>query len=183
VRPEVLLRSDYTAEEAFWLNPSGSWELIDGRFVFMSPAGARRGRMVARVSRVLSDLVEPRGLGVVLAGDVGFVLRRRPDAVRAPDVAFVRAERVASGLPAEFFEGPPDLAIEVMSPSDRWPDVERKAQEFIAAGATAVWVIDPEQKIARTYTRNGSELLREEDRLTCPALLGDFSLGLKDLLS
>jgi len=137
----------------------------------VSPAGARHGRLVARISRALSDVVDAGNLGVVLAGDVGFVLRRRPDSVRAPDVAFVRAERVASGLPSEFMEGPPDLAVEVMSPSDRWPDVERKAQEFITAGTAAVWVIDAEQRLARIYDGDGVRLLSSDAVLTCPALL------------
>jgi Uma2 family endonuclease len=181
VRPEVLQRSDYTAEEAFWLNPPGLWELVDGRFVFMSPAGARHGRVVARVSRALSDFVEAQDVGVVLVGDVGFVLRRRPDAVRAPDVAFVRAERVAGGLPAEFFPGPPDLALEVTSPSDRWPDVEHKAREFLAAGTRAVWVIDPEQRMARIYTAEGSRSVTGSAALQCPELLGELALSLDAL--
>lgn len=171
----------YTAEEALRLNPSGTWELVDGRFVFMSPAGARHGRMVARISRALCDAVEPRGLGVVLAGDAGFVLRRGPDLVRAPDVAFVRASRVTAELPSEFIIGPPDIAVEVMSPGDRWPEVDRKASEFIAAGATAVWVIDLERKLARVVTRHGHHVLAPDDALTCPELLGDTALRVADL--
>jgi Uma2 family endonuclease len=179
----MLQRSDYTAEEAFWLNPSGPWELVEGRFVFMSPAGARHGRAVARVSRALSEIVESRRLGVVLTGDVGFVLRRGPDVVRAPDVAVVAAHRVAAGLPSEFVEGAPDLAVEVMSPSDRWPEVERKAGEFLAAGAMAVWVLDPEHQVARMYERSGVRLLTANEALTCPAVLGDFALHPAELWS
>jgi Uma2 family endonuclease len=173
---------DYTAEEAFWLNPSGVWELVDGRFVFMSPAGARHGSLVARVSRALADFVEPRGLGIVLAGDVGFVLRRKPDAVRAPDVAFLRADR-ASTLPTGFVEGAPDLAVEIMSPGDRATEVERKAREFVGAGSTAVWVIDPDEKTCRVYAANGSNVLAGDAALACPELLGAFALRLSDLWS
>jgi Uma2 family endonuclease len=151
--------------------------------VFMSPSGVRHGHLVVRISRALSEFAESRDLGVVLAGDVGFVLRRKPDAVRAPDVAFVRTARVASGLPAEFFEGPPDLAVEVMSPGDRWPEVERKAREFLAAGAVAVWAIDPEQRIACAYGAEADRHFGSDDSLSCPALLGDFKLALRDLWS
>jgi Uma2 family endonuclease len=171
----------YTAEEALRLNPPGTWELVDGQFVFMSPAGARHGRMVARISRALCDAVEPRGLGVVLAGDAGFVLRRAPDLVRAPDVAFVRASRVTAGLPSEFMIGPPDLAVEVMSPGDRWSEVDHKAAEFISAGATAVWVIDMEQRIARVISKDESRVIAQDGALTCPELLGDVVLQLADL--
>jgi Uma2 family endonuclease len=181
VRPEILLRSDYTAEEAFWLNPPGSWELIDGRFVFMSPTGVRHGVLVTRIARILSELVEGNRLGFVLTADVGFILRRKPDAVRAPDIAFLRSQRLAAGLPSEFFEGAPDLAVEIMSPSDRWPDMERKAQEFLAAGTTAVWVLDPEQKTARVCDRTGVRLLGATDELACPSLLPGFVLRLTDI--
>ena len=177
----ALHSGQFTAEEALRLNPSGTWELVDGRFVFMSPAGARHGRMVARISRALCDAVESRGLGVVLAGDAGFVLRRGPDLVRAPDVAFVRASRVTAELPSEFIIGPPDIAVEVMSPGDRWPEVDRKASEFIAAGATAVWVIDLERKLARIVTRQGHRVLAPDEALTCPELLGDTALRVADL--
>jgi Uma2 family endonuclease len=92
------------------------WELVEGRVVFVSPSGARHGRVVARVTRALSDFVEARQLGVVLAGDVGFVLRRHPDTVRAPDVAFLTSARLPESLPVEFMSGAPDLAVEVVSP-------------------------------------------------------------------
>ena len=181
MRADLPQRTDYSAEEAFRLSPEGRWELIDGRFVFMSPAGARHGQMVARVSRKLAEVVEARGLGVVLAGDVGFVLRRKPDAVRAPDVAFVRASRLPSGLPSTFFEGAPDLAVEVMSPADGWPDVARKAEEFLAAGSLAIWALDPETRTARVYSRDGERRYGADDVLSCPALLADFALPLAEL--
>ena len=74
-----------------------------------------------------------------------------------------------------------DIAVEVMSPGDRWPEVERKAAEFIAAGATAVWVIDLERKLARIVTPQGHRVLAPNDALTCPELLGDTALRVADL--
>jgi Uma2 family endonuclease len=180
-RLDSMEGSEYTAEQAFGLNPPGTWELVEGRFVFMSPAGARHGRIVARVSRALSEQFDRRGLGVVLTGDVGFILRRRPDLVRAPDVAFLRADRVAGGLPSAFIDGPPDLAIEVISPGDRRPDIERKAAEFLAAGTTAVWIIDPDQQVAWIISSGGARALAAGDSLSCPSLFGDFVLALADL--
>ena len=171
----------HTAENALQLHPGELWELVEGRLVVMSPAGARHGRIVARVSRALSDFVESRRLGFVLAGDVGFVVRRRPDTVRAPDVAFLRADRFPDGLPAEFVEGAPDLAVEVLSPGDRWSGVTGKAREFIAAGATAVWAIDPAAALARVYTAGGERPLASDEVLACPTLLPDFGLPLGEL--
>ena len=81
-----------TAEE-FWELPSPRWsELIDVVVVELSPPGGEHGRRQMRVGRVLFR-AEDAGVGFVL-GEIGFILRRNPDAVRAPDVAFVRKERV-----------------------------------------------------------------------------------------
>ena len=176
-------RSSLTAEEARGLAPSGLWELVDGRVVPVTPAGARHGDVVARVTRLLANFVDARRLGKVLAGDAGFILRRDPDTVRAPDVAFVTAARLPGRAPAEFMSGAPDLAIEIISPSDDWKAVDKKAAEFIAAGSLAVWAIDPGGETAKLYTREGSRVLPRGETLTCRELLGDFELRLPDLWS
>lgn len=129
-----------TAEE-FWELPSPRWsELIDGVVVEMSPPGAEHGRKQVNVVRVLLR-AEDRGVGYVL-GEIGFVLRRNPDVVRAPDVAFVRKERVPpTGIPKAFWEGAPDLAVEVISPYDRPGEIQTKVREWIEAGARQVWLL------------------------------------------
>jgi Uma2 family endonuclease len=170
-----------TAEEATRLDPSGLWELVEGRIIPLSPAGARHGRIVVRVSHVLHAFVEARQLGAVLAGDVGFILRRKPDTVRGPDVAFLRAARWPTPAPAEFIDGPPDLAIEILSPDDRLGAVSKKVREYLAAGAIAVWVIDPGAETATSYSAAGTVALGREASLTCPELLGDFALPLAAL--
>jgi Uma2 family endonuclease len=171
----------FTAEEASRLSLPGLWELVDGRVVPMSPAGARHALVVARVTRALAAHVETLRLGAVLAGDAGFILRRNPDTVRGPDVAFVTAARLPGRPPAEFLEGAPDLAVEVVSPSDSWRAVDAKAREFVSAGALAVWAIDPGAETAKIYTRDGARVLARGEVLTCPELLGGFELRLLDL--
>jgi Uma2 family endonuclease len=120
-----------------------------------------------------------RGLAVV--GDPGFVLARGPDVVRAPDVAFVRRERIAAGLPTGFFEDAPDLACEVVSPDDTRPELEAKARQFLDAGTLEVWVIDPIRKTARSYRADGGRTLGAGETLSCLELLGDFTLAPGDL--
>ena len=176
-------QSNLTAERALSLGLSGLWELIDGRVVPVSPAGARHGDVVASVTRLLATFVGARRHGRVFAGDTGFVLRRNPDTVRGPDVAFVTAARLPGRPPAEFLEGAPDLAIEVISPSDTWKAIDKKAGEFIAAGARAVWAIDPGDETAKVYTPDGSRVLARGEALACPELLGDFELRLPELWS
>src|SRR6478672_9366656 len=94
------------------------YELVEGRVVRMSPVGYRHGRIVVRIAVLLSGHVERHQLGVVLT-DVGFKLASNPDTVRGTDLAFIRQARLpAQDLPG-FWEGPPDLVIEVLSPDDR----------------------------------------------------------------
>src|SRR6266511_3713234 len=118
-----------TAEQFLEL-PSSRWsELIDGVIVEMSPPGGPHGWHQARVITVLNRAQES-GAGYVV-GELGCVLRH-PDAVRAPDAAFIRRERVlGSALPEGFWEGAPDLAVEVVSPNDRPGEIQTKIREWI----------------------------------------------------
>jgi len=122
-----------TAEE-YWESHNSRWsELVDGVVIEMSPPGGEHGREQAKVTRVLFR-AEDDGVGYVL-GEIGFVIRRNPDAVRAPDIAFVRKERVPStGIPKAFWQGAPDLAVEVVSPYDRPGEIQTKIREWIEGG-------------------------------------------------
>ncbi len=94
-------------------------ELIAGELVMMSPAGFDHGRFASRIVTALENHVSRQGLGIVTTAEAGFQLARDPDTVRAPDVAFVRADRIPPGGVKGYFQGAPDLAVEVVSPSDR----------------------------------------------------------------
>src|SRR5690606_9864068 len=117
-------------------------------------------------------------LGVVLTCDTGFVLHRKPDTVRAPDVAFVSHERYrAFGDEVSALPGPPDIAIEVLSPSDTFAKVHAKVADYLAAGTPLVWVVDPDQRQVRSY-RNllQPQITTEPGELNADDLLPDFSL-------
>ena len=117
-----------TAEELFDL-PDDSWRyaLVRGELQRMTPAGFRHGAVIMNVAAPLGHHVKTHQLGVVCGAETGFVLARRPDTVLAPDVAFVRRERIAaSGQPVTFWEGAPDLAVEVTSPGDTRPEMARR---------------------------------------------------------
>lgn len=134
-----------TAEELFDL-PDDGWRhaLVEGELQRMTPAGFEHGAVVMNVAVPLGQHVRRRRLGVVCGAETGFVLARRPDTVLAPDVAFVRRERIpASGLPAAFWEGAPDFAVEVVSPGDTRTEVAAKAASWLEAGTRVVWVVDP----------------------------------------
>ena len=124
----------------------------------MSPGGIRSGRIALRVQTSLNRVVEPTGLGEVWVGDMGCRLERRPDTVRVPDVAFVRHERLAAeGDVLGYWPGAPDLVVEVISPTDRYTDVDEKIQEWLAAGARLVLVVNPRRQVVRECRPGGIE--------------------------
>ena len=122
-----------TAEELFRLpDDNCRYALVGGELQRMAAAGFRHGAVIMNVAGPLGQHVKARGLGVVCGAETGFVLARDPDTVLAPDVAFVRRERIpASGLPATFWEGPPDLAVEVTSPGDTGREVADKVASWL----------------------------------------------------
>lgn len=121
--------STTTAEQLLAMPDPGRCELVRGEIVLMSPAGSRHGWIIAYITIRLGEAVLRLGLGRIFGAETGFILRRNPDTVRAPDVAFVRAERLAGGLPVGFFPGAPDLAVEVRSPGDDDEEVQAKVEE------------------------------------------------------
>ena len=84
-------------------------------------------------------------------GETGFVLARNPDTVRGPDLSFISRERLKDLDDARFFSGAPDLAVEILSPSNRRGEMHAKVADYLAAGARLVWVVDPKRKSVTTY--------------------------------
>jgi Uma2 family endonuclease len=141
-----------TAEQLYDLPDDGlRHELLRGTLVSEPLPNLLHGRTVARITALLDRFVRSNRSGVVYAGDTGFMLARQPDTVRGPDVAFVSAERLRVADERRFFEGAPDLAIEVVSPSDRTSEVLGKVSDYLAAGCRLVWVVDPVREEVRVF--------------------------------
>ena len=119
----------------------------------MAPPGHLHGVRTMRLGWRLAQHVEANDLGVVYAAETGFKLASDPDTVRAPDIAFVSKNRLEEAGSVEgYWPGAPDLAVEVVSPSDTYTAVEEKAQDYLQAGALAVWVVDPRRSTVTVYT-------------------------------
>jgi len=152
-----------TADELLQLRlPGKCTELIRGVLVVREPAGYRHGEVAARLATLLANHVNAGNLGRVLAAETGFVLARDPDTVRAPDVAFIRRERLPDPAPRGYAELAPDLVVEVLSPDDRPGAVLAKVADWLNAGSRLVWVVDPERREARVYRADGRESLVSE---------------------
>lgn len=173
-----------TAQELLtYRNAPYRQELIKGRLYEMEPTGFLHGRVSIRVGRLLDEHVSAHGLGVVVGAETGFVLAHDPDTVRAPDAAFVRAERVTPGaLPETYWPGPPDIAFEVNSPNDREAEVAAKALDWLAAGTRAVVILDPRLSVATLYrSRSDVRTLGSDERLDLDPELPGFSVVVAEM--
>ena len=162
--PVMPQRAIVTADDLERLTPPNMCsELVRGVMVVREPPGYRHGRVAARLAKFLMDHVDQRSLGEVLAAETGFKLATNPDTVRAPDVAFIRRNRLPDPPPAGFAELGPDLVVEVLSPGDRPGEVLAKVADWLSAGSALVWVVDPARRRARVYRADGGEALVAED--------------------
>lgn len=148
------------------------YELVKGRVVRMSPVGSRHGGVTVGLAFLLVQHVRAHALGAVVT-DVGFVLATKPDTVRAPDLAFIHRARIPeTGLPRGFWKGPPDLAVEVLSPDDTRREVLAKVDEYLHHGVPLVLTVDPDDKTVTVFQANAA-----------PATLGlDQELDISDVV-
>jgi len=155
-----------TSAEELWRLPDDGQrrELVEGQLRVMVPAGFEHGRVASTANWLLSVHVRSAGLGVTLGAETGFVLASDPDTVRAPDVAFIAQARAdAVGRTERYWPGAPDFAVEVVSPGDGFGEVEAKALGWLAAGTTAVLVLDPARRSATVYRARGDVRVYDGD--------------------
>ena len=145
--------TSFSAEQLWSLPHEGKrYELVAGELRMMSPSGWKHGEIVGKFHVMLGRHIEDYRLGRLFGAETGFLIARNPDTVRAPDIAFIRQEHLPESDPAEaFWPGPPDLAVEVLSPNDRRADLDEKIRDWLAAGVQLVWIVDPSQRTVTTY--------------------------------
>lgn len=173
-----------TAEELLARSSElGRCELINGELRLMSPAGALHGDAGSRILVAIGSFVYEHRLGYVFNSDTGFILRRNPDTVRSPDVSFLSRSRAPEGgIPEGYLSEVPDLAVEVISPSDTFSEVTAKANDYIDAGVPLVWVVDPRTQRAFVFRRGQSLLTVASDgALSGEDILPGFILPLAKL--
>jgi Uma2 family endonuclease len=160
------------------------YELVAGALRVHEPTGWIHGEVQAALLSHLRAAARAGRLGSVVA-EVGFVLARQPDTVRAPDVAFLRTDRLpAADRATRFIEGAPDLAIEVVSPDDRAWEIGEKVEEYLASGTRLVWVVDPRNRHVVVHTPDRiAHVLRAGDALDGADVVPGCRLGLDDLFA
>src|SRR5260370_36810819 len=133
------------ADELLEMQDDGHcYEVVKGELRMAPPPGSEHGEVTMNLAGPLYQHVKKNNLGVVYAAETGFKLESNPDTVPAPDVAFVRIESVQqTGRLPGYRSGSPDLAVEVLSPSDRESRVAETVSEWLEAGARMVWRVSP----------------------------------------
>ncbi len=176
----------WTAEELWKMPADGNrHELVRGELRTMSPPQFRHGEIVTNFAAPLAAYVRKSGLGRVSSGDPGFVLARQPDIVRAPDVCFISAARwPGMERPSGYWEGAPDLVVEVVSPGDTAYEVEEKVEDWIALGCRMVAVVNDRTRTV-TVHRPGqpSRTLRGSEAFDGGDVIPGFRLSLLEIFA
>ncbi|PJF42126.1 MAG: Uma2 family endonuclease [Candidatus Thermofonsia Clade 1 bacterium] len=146
---QKLSVSDFEAFLKLPENADKRFELHDGVICEMAPSSALATVIAMRLAVLIGNYVYAAQRGVLTGADGGFQLTAND--VLAPDVAFIRAERLTGIQRRGFFQIAPDLAIEVVSPSDSIPAVQRKAARYLTLGVREVWIIYPDEQTADIY--------------------------------
>jgi Uma2 family endonuclease len=157
-------------------------ELVRGRAVREPRPGARHGWIVRKLYRALDAHLEENELGIVI-NETGFLLSVDPPTVRGPDLAVITSESLPrEGIPEGFWTRPPDLAIEVLSPSNSAVEIHEKVLDYLTSGTRLVWVVDPHTRTVTVYgSRHESHLLTLGDDLEGGEVLPGFRIALADL--
>lgn len=159
--------------------PHKRTELVRGHMIVREPAGYRRGDIAMSITLAIGQYLRANPIGRMVAAETGFVLFTNPDTVRAPDVGFVLRDRIPEPMPRGYARFAPDLAVEVLSPDDRPGEVGEKVADWLKAGTQLVWVIDPDQRLARVHRANGTvAVISEADELDGEGVLPGFSCTL-----
>lgn len=180
----VTTTTHVTAEELLNMPDDGfRYELVRGELRRMAPAGQTHGEYAMSIGAPLAIHVKTNGLGKVYAAETGFKLESDPDHVRAPDAAFISSARLAEvGESDGFVEGAPDIAVEVISPSDRYTDVDEKVADWLDAGTLVVILVDPRRRVVKIHrSMTDVAVLNESDTLTVDDIVSGWQMTVGEI--
>ena len=174
-----------TAEELFNMPDDGyRYELVRGKLRKMAPTGGEHADISADIHISLGVYVRENRLGRTRIAEPGFILERDPDSVRAPDIAFVGQERIeAIGKTTRYWPEAPDLAIEVISPNDRYSEVNEKVADYLAAGTRMVVVVNPRNRTVNVHTPDNTITLEMGDTLDGGEVVPGWQMPVADMFT
>ena len=159
-------------------------ELVEGDIVDMPLPNPIHAAILATLTTKLNVFVTESESGRVLVGDAPFVLRRNAegkDTLRGLDIAYISAERLPGKLSPSPLHVAPDLAVEIISPSNKAEDIEKKIEQLLDAGTTMIWIVYPDLQRIAVHTNEGTFKLKEHEILTGGDILPGFELRVADI--
>ncbi len=178
-KPKLLTAADLLA-----LYSNGiRGELIRGIISETTPATGEHGEIVVYLGWALQTFIKPRRLGRITGSDSGILLERSPDTVREPDIAFFSADKIPPGVRIRgYYQVPPDLAVEIASPTDSAAAINDKALMWLRYGARLAWTLHPDQRRLDIHTPDGAvQSLTDGDTLTGGDILPGFTCPISDI--
>jgi len=170
-----------TGEALLELGDVGPCELIDERIVPLSPTGGEQGTIEGNIAYLLNAYVRSRSLGWVLTGEVGIYTRRNPDRVRAADVVFVSRNQT-SAIPSGFLDLPPELVVEIVSPTDRWQELREKIDEYFSIGVPTLWIVEPKTGTIMVYSSaTTASKYKETQNIPAPEALSGLEIAVSEV--
>jgi Uma2 family endonuclease len=187
---EATLEKFYTVEEFWELCQLPEYigrrlELVEGELVEMSPTGGEHGETTVDLTLLVGNFVKRNKLGRLSGAETAYILYQDPDptikpTIRAPDLGFVRLERAPEPFGPGFIPLVPDLAVEVISPSEKVGDVENKLRDYLRYGVRLIWMIYPGSHVM-VYSRGTVRRLIADDQLDGDDVLPGFSVRVGDM--
>jgi Uma2 family endonuclease len=174
-----------TAEDLLSMGEDTPYELIDGELIEVSPTSFESSLVTSQLAGYIIPFVRVNRLGWVTSAEGGIVLRRNPDTVVAPDIGFIRKDRFPVGQdPHKFLSVPPDLAVEVVSPSDSNSQTRKKLALYRSVGVPLIWIVEPKNRTVTVYEAGQPALvLRSGEMLTGGSILPGFQLSVDEIFA
>jgi len=166
------------------LNRDGHrYEIVNGELIDMGNSGAKHGYVCSVLMILLGGYVHIQKLGAMFDSSTAFKMKSGNK--RSPDLSFMAKERLQGldELPDGFLEGAPDLAVEILSPSNTVEEIHNKLVEYFDNGSRLVWVINPKEKYVLVYrsSQEPDRLLKSIDSLDGEEIVPGFSLAIAEL--
>jgi Uma2 family endonuclease len=172
-------KTEFQEQTPKLIDPEKQIEIVDGKVEIKDMPGLRSSGTAARIIVKIGIYLETNRIGELYGADATFTIGEDE---RMPDVSFVSNEKLKDGEPVNKADFAPDLAIEVVSPSDIFSKVLRKIRKYLDAGVKEVWLVEPEFHTVSVYKPPmKSETLTLDDALECEEILPGFRLPLQEI--
>lgn len=174
----------WTDEEFMALPEDGRYELVNGELVNMGNSGMEHGWIASILNGAMFGFVRPRKLGVICDSSTAFSMKNGNK--RSPDLSFIAKEQLqgVKRLPRGYFQGSPDLAVEILSPTNTVEEIHDKIVEYFENGTRLVWVIHPDEQYVLVYHNPRPDgFLRMGDRLNGEDVIPEFTLPVAELFA